>query len=230
MLPVLLVPGLNCTSRVYRDAIEALWSLGSVMVANHCDGEGLTGIAANILAAAPPRFALAGFSFGGYLAFEILRQARDRVERLALLDTSARADTAEAAETRTRRIALAESGKFSLVVQQSFAASVHPDHLDDAKLLAIHSGMALANGPMIYARQQRAIIERPDSRSALSRIDVPTLVLVGEGDQITPPEIAREMHEAIPGSNLMVVPGAGHMALIEQPATVSAALADWARP
>ena len=89
--------------------------------------------------------------------------------------------------------------------------------------------MALANGPAVYVRQQRAIMARPDSRSELAGIAVPTLVLVGEADEITPPAVAREMHDAIPGSRLVVVPEAGHMALIERPDTVSAALAVWAQ-
>lgn len=228
-IPILLVPGLNCTARVYRDAAEALWPLGPVSIANHTSGEGVHGIAAMILASAPPRFVLAGFSLGGYLAFEMLRQAPERVVRLALIDTSARPDTEEATENRNRRIAMANAGRFAMVVEQSFATSVHPDNLGNSEILAIHREMALANGPAVYVRQQQAIISRPDSRAGLAAITVPTLVLVGEGDQITPPGIAREMHEAIAGSRLGVIAGAGHMALLEQPAAVNAALVEWAR-
>lgn len=226
--PFLLVPGLNANARVYRDAAEALWQFGPVTLANHLEGEGIAGIAASILAAAPPSFALGGFSFGGYLAFEILRQAPDRVTKLALIDTSARADTPEGTANRRQRIEQTRAGKYGMVVQQSFGGSVHPGHKEDATLLAIHTEMSNANGPEAYVRHQEAIIGRPDSRSMLASLKVPTVVIVGEADSITPPDVAREMHEAIAGSRLVIVPGAGHLALLEQSKAVVAALCDWA--
>jgi pimeloyl-ACP methyl ester carboxylesterase len=189
----------------------------------------VAGIARQILAAAPPRFALVGYSMGGYLSFEILRQAPERVARLALLDTTARTDTPESIDNRRRRIALAEGGKFGLVIEQSFANSVHRDNAGNSDLYSIHRAMAGANGAPVYVRQQQAIIARPDSRALLPAIEVPTLIVVGEADEITPPDAAREMHEAIAGSTLAVVPRAGHLALLEQPTLVNAALADWAR-
>jgi pimeloyl-ACP methyl ester carboxylesterase len=228
MTPFLLIPGLNCDARVYRGAVETLWRFGPVSVANHLEGEGLAAIAANILRHAPPTFALAGFSMGGYLAFEILRQAPGRVTKLALLDTGARPDSPEATDLRRRRIEATRAGKFGLVVQQSFAGTVHPDHVDDQTLLGIHKAMAEANGPGAYIRHQLAIIARPDSRGELQHIHVPTVIIVGEGDQIAPVEAAREMAANIPASHLVIVRDAGHMALLEQPAVVNAALADWA--
>ena len=228
MTPFLLIPGLNANARVYRDAIETLWRFGPVAVANHLEGEGVGGIAANILRDAPPSFALAGFSMGGYIAFEILRQAPERVTRLALIDTSARADSPEATELRRRRIEATKAGKFGLVVQQSFAGTVHPDHIEDQTLLGTHRAMAEANGPEVYIRHQLAIIARPDSRGELQHVGVPTVVIVGESDQIAPVDVAREMAANIPASHLVIVREAGHMALLEQPAAVNAALADWA--
>ncbi|MEO8758510.1 MAG: alpha/beta fold hydrolase [Devosia sp.] len=228
MTPFLLIPGLNCDARVYGPASTVLWQTGPVTIASPLEGEGIAAIARKILADAPPRFALAGFSFGGYLAFEIVRQAPERVLKLALLDTTARPDTAEASETRRRRIEHAQAGKFSVVIEQSFPASVHPDNTIDSRLYSIHRAMAGANGPEAYVRHQEAIIGRPDSRPTLANIDVPTLVLVGEGDQITPPDAAREMHEGIAGSTLAIIPRAGHLALLEQPDLVNAALKIWA--
>lgn len=228
MTPFLLIPGLNADARIYSEAGPALWPFGPVTIANHLAGEGMAGIARNILASAPPRFALGGFSMGGYLAFEILRQARERVVKLALIDTSARPDSEEATATRRRRIALAKGGKFSAVIEQSFPNSTHPDNQGNSDLYSIHRAMAEANGAEVYARHQEAIIGRPDSRGELNAISVPTLVLVGEGDQITPPEVAREMADGISGSRLVVVPRAGHLALLEQPMAVNRALAEWA--
>ena len=227
-MPILLVPGLNCTAEIYAHQVPALWHLGPVTIANHTQGSSMREIAASILEDAPPQFALAGFSMGGYLAFEILRQARGRVLRLALLDTSARADTPEATEKRRAAIALTEQGKFNLAVAQSFPNAVHPDHVGDAGLKALHVRMATTNGGETYIRQQTAIIGRPDSRPELGDIDVPTLVVVGDKDAITVPEAAREMAAGIAGARLVVVPRAGHMALIEQHAIVTAELTAWA--
>lgn len=228
MTPFLLIPGLNANARVYRHAVEALWPFGPVAVANTLSGEGIAGIAAAILRDAPPKFALGGFSMGGYLSFEILRQAPERVLKLALIDTTARPDTPERTEVRRRRLEHTRAGKFSLVVEQSWATSPHPDHLGDTALEAIHRKMALNNGPEAYVRHQQAIIGRPDSRPLLATIKVPTLVIVGEGDQITPPDAAREMHAGIARSRLVVIENAGHLALLEQPEAVARALVEWA--
>ena len=228
MTPFLLVPGLNCDARVYAGVAQALWPIGPVTVANHREGNSVAAIAKAILADAPPKFALIGFSMGGYIAFEILRQAPERVLKLVLLDTSARPDSEESISNRRRLIALAQKGKFREAIDQAFAKSVHPDHVGDSNLYAVHRGMAETNGPVVYANQQEAIITRPDSRPLLATINLKTLIVVGEGDQITPPEVAREMHEGIAGSKLLVVPRGGHLALLEQPELVNPAIKEWA--
>lgn len=228
MTPFLLVPGLNCDARVYAGVAHALWPFGPVTVANHQTGATIEAIAEAILADAPPQFALIGFSMGGYIAFDIVRQAPERVLKLGLLDTTARPDTEESTTNRRRMIALAQKGKFIDAVNQTFPKSVHAENAENSDLYAIHRGMAEANGPKIYEQQQEAIIARPDSRPTLATIKVPTLVMVGEGDQITPPDAAREMHEGIAGSKLVVVPRGGHLALLENPGPVHAALREWA--
>jgi pimeloyl-ACP methyl ester carboxylesterase len=228
MTPFLLVPGLNCDARVYAGVAHALWPFGPVTVANHQTGATIEAIANAILADAPPKFALIGFSMGGYIAFDIVRQAPERVLKLGLLDTTARPDTEESTTNRRRMIALAQKGKFIDAVNQTFPKSVHAENAENSDLYAIHRGMAEANGPKIYEQQQEAIIARPDSRPTLATIKVPTLVMVGEGDQITPPDAAREMHEGIAGSKLVVVPRGGHLALLENPGPVHAALREWA--
>ena len=228
MTPFVLVPGLNCDARVYAGIANAIWPYGSVTIANHLDGTTMDEIAQAILAAAPPTFGLAGFSMGGYIAFEMLRQAPDRVTKLALLDTTARPDTPEATENRRRLIALAEKGKFLEAFDTTHPKSVHSDNTGSEDIYAINRGMAEAVGPERYVIHQRAIIGRLDSRPDLARIKLPTLVLVGEGDQITPPDAAKEMHDGIAGSRLAVIPRAGHMSPIEQPEAVQAAMRDLA--
>jgi pimeloyl-ACP methyl ester carboxylesterase len=228
MIPFVLIPGLNCDARVYAGVVPTLWQFGPVTVASTLEGDGVAGIAASILASAPQHFALAGFSMGGYLAFEIMRQAPGRVLRLALIDTAAPPDAPETTAVRRRRIEHAEARKFGLVIEQSFPTSVHPDNESDSGLYAMHRAMAEANGPEIYVRHQQAIIARPDSRPGLAAIAVPTVVIVGEGDRITTPEQAEAMHRGIAGSRLVTIPRAGHLTLLEQPPLVAAALKEWA--
>jgi pimeloyl-ACP methyl ester carboxylesterase len=228
MTPYLLIPGLNCDARVYAGAAHALWPFGPVTIANHQPGGSIADIAAGILETAPARFGLVGFSMGGYIALEIMRRAPERVERLALLDTSARPDSEDATANRRRLIALAQKGRFIDAVEQTFPKAVHEENKDRSDLYAIHRAMAETNGQDVFERHQEAIIGRPDSRPDLGQIKVPTLIVVGEGDQITPPEVAEELHKGIAGSRLVVVPRAGHMALLEQPEPVQDALREWA--
>jgi pimeloyl-ACP methyl ester carboxylesterase len=226
-LPILLIPGLNCTGLIYQPFIADLWPAGSVTVANHQAGASMQEIAANILAEAPDRFALGGFSMGGYLAFEILRQAPERVVKLALLDTSARPDTPEGSANRRKSMALTEAGKFTEVLTAQFANIVHPDHANDDGLRRTYIAMGRAAGAETFVRHSEAIIGRPDSRPQLASITCPTLVLVGDKDQLTPPDAAREMADGIAGAQLVVVETAGHMSLLEQPEAVRAALIGW---
>src|SRR5579871_1623559 len=124
-LPTVLVPGLNCSARLYAEQIPALWRFGPVTIADHTRDDSMAAIARRVLAAAPPRFALAGLSMGGYIAFEVVRQAPQRVARLALLDTSARADTPEATVMRHAQMTLAGAGRLGEVVEQQFVRTVH---------------------------------------------------------------------------------------------------------
>jgi len=227
MTPILLVPGLLCTAEVFAPQIPALWPHGPVTVASTLEGASMAEIAGNILASAPPRFALGGISMGGYLCFEIMRQAPERVLRLALLDTSALPDTPEATALRRQTIAQAESGDFAAVLAAASTALLHPAHRGNEELVAASVRMGLAVGLDGFRRQTEAIIARPDSRPGLADISVPTLVLVGDADPFTPPERSREIAAAIPGAKLVVVPECGHNSTHEQPDVVSRALVEW---
>jgi pimeloyl-ACP methyl ester carboxylesterase len=226
-LPVVLVPGLLCSARLYAAQIPALWPCGPVMVADHTRDDTITAIARRILAAAPPRFALAGLSMGGYISFEILRQAPDRVLKLALLDTSARADTPEALAARSAQIAQAAAGRLAEVADAQFARLVHPMRLSDMNLTEVNRMMAREVGAAAFVRQQTAIIRRVDSRPMLRDIRCPTLVLVGDADTLTPPERAAEMADGIPGARLVTVPQCGHLSTLERPDAVTHALLEW---
>lgn len=227
MTPTLLLPGLICTPELFAAQIPALWPHGPVTVASTLEGGSIADIAAAVLRDAPPRFALGGLSMGGYIALEILRQAPERVVKLALLDTSARPDAPEQTERRKGLIARATDGDFEGVMAAMMPNLLHPDHREDRTLIELMIRMGRAVGPEGFVRQQKAIIGRIDSRPFLPEIAVPTLVLVGDQDGVTPPEHAREMAETIPDARLVVVPNAGHVSTLEQPEAVNAALLDW---
>jgi pimeloyl-ACP methyl ester carboxylesterase len=226
-LPVVLIPGLLASARLYGAQLPELWRRGPVMVADHTRADSMAAIARGILAAAPPRFALAGLSMGGYVCFEILRQAPARVAKLALLDTAARADTPEAAAMRRAQMAEASAGRLAAVVEAQFERTVHPARRGDRELRATNRRMAADVGPEAFLRQQTAIMERPDSRPTLAAIGCPTLVLVGEQDELTPPERAVEMAQGICGARLVTVPECGHLSTLEQPLDVTRALLGW---
>jgi pimeloyl-ACP methyl ester carboxylesterase len=223
-VPIVFVPGLLATPRMYADQIAQLWPFGPVTVANHTRDETVAAIARRILADAPPQFALVGLSMGGYISLEIMRQAASRVTRLGLLDTSARPDAPEQSEGRRALIALARSGRFAEIADMLYPRLVDKSRLNDAALRQVVRLMAQEVGPDGFARQQTAIIGRPDSRPGLSAIRCPTLVLVGDGDALTPPELASEIAAGIHSARLVKVPGCGHLSTLEQPAAVSKAL------
>lgn len=225
--PLILVPGLLCTSALFALQIEALAPPRRIVVADHTQDDTVAAIAGRLLDSAPERFALAGLSMGGYVAFEVLRQAPDRVTRLALLDTSARPDTDEARQRRLGQIAAAEAGRFEDVQAELWPRLVHPDRVRDGALESVVRGMMRESGVEVFVRQQRAIMGRPDSRPLLGRIRVPTLVLVGDRDALTPPELAREMADGIDGASLVIAPDCGHLSTLEQPEAVTQALQGW---
>jgi pimeloyl-ACP methyl ester carboxylesterase len=223
-LPSVLIPGLLCTPRLYAEQLPALWRFGPVTVANHTHDDSMSGIARRILSLAPPKFALIGLSMGGYVAFEILRQAPDRVEKLALLDTTARPDAPEQTEQRKRQIEMARHGRFDGIAQLLFPRFVAAARHGDRALQDIVRTMAQDTGAEAFVRQQTAIMNRADSRADLGAIACPTLVVVGADDALTPPDRAAEMVAAISGARQRVVPECGHLSTLEQPETVTQAL------
>jgi pimeloyl-ACP methyl ester carboxylesterase len=226
-VPIVLVPGLACSARLYAPQLPALWRLGPVTVADHTRDDSLAAIARRILELSPPRFALAGLSMGGYICMEIMRHAPERVLRLALLDTTAQPETPEQTERRRAQIALAEAGRMAEVIDQLFPTMVHAERRSDPQLRALFDRMADEVGPQAFVRQQRAIMGRPDSRPSLGEISCPTLVLVGEGDELTPPDRASEIASAIPQARLVIIPGGGHLTPLETPEATTSALEAW---
>ncbi|MBR0790133.1 alpha/beta hydrolase [Bradyrhizobium manausense] len=225
--PVVLVPGLASSARIYAPIIPALWRFGPVMVANHIRDDSMAAIAARVLSEAPPRFALAGHSMGGYIALEIMRQAPERVMKLALINTQARPDTAEATARRRGLMERAKRGELRAAREEMFPELVHPSRRDDYAIRQLVHEQGEDVGVEGYLRQQTAIIARVDSRPTLSTITCPTLVLTGDQDNTIPNAFSKEMADAIAGAKLVVLENCGHLPQPEQPQATAQALVEW---
>jgi pimeloyl-ACP methyl ester carboxylesterase len=221
---VLLLPGLLCDDRLWRDQCRAL---PQAVVADLALDDSVTDMAARALAWMPGRFALCGLSMGGYVALAVMRLAPERVTRLCLMDTSARADTPEQARRRRGLMAMTRGDRFRGVTPRLLPQLLHPDHLADAALCQTVLDMAERVGRDAFLRQQQAILSRPDSRPELPGITVPTTVVVGSHDVLTPPALSAEMAGLIPGAALVTVPGCGHLPPLERPAVVTELLQTW---
>ena len=226
-VPLVLLPGLLCDAALWAHQKKHLADVAEIGVADLTGADSLASMAASVLDRAPARFALAGLSMGGYLAFEIMRRAPERVIRLALLDTSARPETPEQTQRRRGLIELAEKGKFKGIAPRLMPLFLHPDRLSDVALTEGIAAMAERVGRDAFVRQQKAIMGRPDSRPGLAAISCPTLVVVGRQDVLTPPDAGAEIAAAIPGARMVVIEDCGHMSTMERPQAVTALMRDW---
>jgi len=227
-IPLVLVPGLLCDAQLWRSQAENLGDIADIWIADHTRSETMSGVAHDLLADAPfAQFALAGLSMGGYIALEIMRQAPQRVARLALLDTAAGAERAEQTQQRMAFIAVARNGEFPKVTDILLPFLLHPSRLSERPLTDIVKSMARNIGQEAFERQQHAIISRSDSTGLLPTISCPTLVLCGRQDERTPLARHEEIANAIRGARLEVIENCGHLSTLERPAEVNAALRRW---
>ena len=225
---LVLVPGLLCDAILWRAQVVALADFAEMWIADHTRSETMAGVARDVLADAPfESFALAGLSMGGYISLEIMRQAPQRVSRLALLDTAARGETPEQTERRNGFLELAERGKFAGITETLMPQLIHSSRLDDIALTEAIKAMAKNVGKEAFVRQQRAIMSRAESRPLLAAIKCPTLVLCGRQDQLTPLDRHEEMAAGIKGATLEVLEDCGHMSTMERPEQVNRALRQW---
>lgn len=226
-LPLVFIPGLLCDDRLWVHQLAHLGDIALPAVADVTGADSVGVLADRVLAEAPPRFALAGLSMGGYVAQEIMRRAPARVARLALVDTSARADTDEQKRRRRGLIALSDKGEFRGVTDRLLPLLIHHDRLDDTALTGTIKAMAERVGKDAFVRQQAAIMGRPDGRDDLARISCPTVVLCGREDALTGLDVHQEMAAGIVGAKLVVIERSGHLAPMEQPIAVTAVLRYW---
>ncbi len=224
---LVLLPGLLCDAALWSPLQPALGARAEFVVPDLTAHDDIGRLAAAVLAGLPERFSLAGLSMGGYVALEIMRQAPERVERLALLDTSARADTERQARRRRGLVALSGRGSFKGVTPRLLPQLLHPSRLEDTALRETITAMAARIGRDGFVNQQHVIASRRDSRPLLPAITCPTLVLCGRDDQMTPPELSREIADGVPDARLVLIDDCGHLPPLEQPEGTSCAMQQW---
>ncbi|MHA3048951.1 alpha/beta fold hydrolase [Acinetobacter sp. ANC 4639] len=223
---VVFIPGLLNDEKLWQHQANALSQQAQVIIADLSKDDNLSAMAQRILQQAPEKFALVGLSMGGYVAFELLRQAPERVIKLALFDTSARPDSITSAKHCQATINSIQMGKFMGVTNKLLPQIIHPSRVHDPIGEEIKA-MAQRLGGHTFLNQQKAILGRIDSRPFLANIHIPTLVAVGENDLVTPVKLAQEMHEGIPNSQLHIFKHCGHLPPLECPEETTALLKHW---
>ncbi|GAB1477886.1 alpha/beta fold hydrolase [Paracoccaceae bacterium] len=225
MTPVVLIPGMMCDARTWG-AIER--QLGAPVL-HHLPTEtdSMAALAEAFLREAPLRFSLAGLSMGGILAMEVLRQAPGRVEQLALLDTNPRAEAPEVQARREPQIARALAGGLARVMRDEMKPNYLAAGPGQPAILELCMDLALSLGPEVFARQSRALRDRPDQQATLAAFTGPALVLMGAEDRLCPLDRHELMHKLMPQSRLVILPGAGHLPPLERPQETAIALRDW---
>lgn len=223
-----LLPGMACDVALWRDQLAALTPRYAPNVSDvHTRAGTLSAMAAALLADHPGELVLIGASMGGMIAIEAARQAPQRVRGLALLGSTARADTDELRALRTQAVAMFEAGEGDELLQANVWFVFHRASWDDQPLLDRYLAMVRRAGVPQLVRQNRAMMAAPDARHALPAIRCPALVVCGDGDSVTPPECSHEIAAAIPGARLALLPDCGHMLTMEKPREVNALLIEW---
>jgi pimeloyl-ACP methyl ester carboxylesterase len=225
--PLVMLPGTLLDAELFGHQIAHLADVAEITVGDLAHDDSVAGMARTVLAAAPQRFALAGLSLGGIVAFEIMRRAPERVTRLALLDTNPLPPRPEQLAVWAEMGGLAEAGRLDQVVDRLLPGLLRPGWRADERAERAVRAMADRVGAAAYGRQLRALAGRADSRPTLGTLACPTLVLVGRQDALTPVAIHEEMAAAIPNAVLVVVEQCGHLSPLEQPQAVTAALRYW---
>lgn len=226
MMPLVLIPGMMCDARMWGGVAAALHPR-RVGHALPIGADSMAALAAQVLRDAPQRFALAGLSMGGIVAMEVLRQAPDRVTHLALLDTNPLAETPEIRARRGPQIARAQGGQLARVMRDEMKPNYLAPGADQPAILDLCLEMALALGAEVFARQSRALRDRPDQTATLAAFKGPALVLMGAQDRLCPLDRHQLMHRLMPQSRLAIIEGAAHLPTLEKPLETTAALIRW---
>lgn len=223
---LILIPGSLNDARVWEAQVAGLAAHADIRIADITFQESTASMAAAVLAGAPQRFALAGFSLGGYVALEVLRLAAPRITGLAMISSSARPEHPDAVPGREKMIALAQKD-FPRMLAGMRPFMLSAANAGNAALNARLDEMMRAVGPATFVRQSRAVIGRTDSRDILAGIRCPTLFACGREDRVTPPALSQEMAIAVPGACLELIDNAAHMLPMEAPDSLTHIMRRW---
>ncbi len=217
----IFVSALLASHDLWLDQIGEFEEDYDLILFEHTLHDNLPDMVSAFLEDAPDSFIIAGLSMGGYIAFEILRQAPGRVEKLILLDTNARTDREPQIEMRKELINRAANEDIRNIAQELTPFLIHPDRINDQELCDRIMDMATEVGAEAFQRQQQAMITRLDTRELLPAISCPTLIICGEQDAITPPKVHQEMADLIPGAVFHQITECGHLSAMERPGEVN---------
>lgn len=224
--PLILVPGLVCDGAVWAHQRAGLADVADCIVPDVYRPDTMQAMATEVLAAAPEKFAIAGFSMGGYVALEVLRQAPHRVSRLALIDSGARADSPEQTANRKAAIADCQAGRYAAAIENMLPLLLHPTRLAEPLADQVRA-MAARIGSDCFVRRLLALMSRIDARDVLKAAKIPVRIICGREDRLTPLARSQEIAEVAPNARLSIVEDCGHMPLLERPQAATALMRDW---
>jgi pimeloyl-ACP methyl ester carboxylesterase len=227
MPALVLIPGLLCDQRLWNNQIQVLKEYVDITVADITEQDNISAMAEAVLEHAPERFSLAGFSLGSQVALEIVRVAKDRVTRLALLSATQGGVPPNAAASIQQGMQLLEQGHFREYFDASYPTYVAPSRDGDMVLKTTFINMARAVGLEAGLRQIRALRAISGPIMNLGEIRCRTVIIGGREDRRTTPEAHEQLARGISGADLVIVENAGHFTPLEQPGAVSVALERW---
>ena len=227
MQPLVLIPGMMCDARLFGPQIDAFSGQVHLHLATMTGAATVTGIAQDILRAAPPEFSVAGLSMGGIVAMEMLRLAPARITRIALMDTNPLAETGAVKSRRAPQIAKARAGHMAHVMRDEMKPNYLVDTPNRAALLDLCMDMAISLGPDVFIQQSHALMSRPDQSESLRAAQIPALILCGRHDALCPVARHELIQRLMPQATLRIIENAGHMPTLEQPVATTQALRDW---
>ena len=223
-----MIPGTLCDSSLFKHQIKHLSKLSHCSVVDTASSDKLEQVARNIIDQFKESFSIIGLSYGGIIAFEILRQAPEKVNKLILLNTTHKPPAVKTQEKMNRFLTMAKNGSFkSITADHLKDAMIHPGHAKQSELRKLVMKMATNVGPESFENQVKAQLDRPDSTLLLKEIKCPTLLIAGKEDNVCPPELHEEMCQLIPNATLKILENCGHLSTIEQPDEVNQIIKDW---
>lgn len=227
-MPLILLPGTLCDASLWTHQVTHLSAIADVQVVDITKETTIEGLAQAVLAHAPEKFALAGLSLGGIVAMEIVRQAPERVLKLALLDTTANPPLPAQQVAWGQMIEKIENGGFRSVVAEKFVPNLlYKDHPKKKELLRTIDEMVECVGEDAYLNQLKAVSVKPNGFDILPTIVCDTLLLVGREDVLCTVEAHKDMHKEMPHAELVILEQCGHLSTIEQPERVTEELRKW---